>query len=57
MRNSIRLAFILNIILFTIIFGQSKKSNLWDDKNFNGLEFRGGNCTSWCWYWNRYYFW
>jgi len=40
MRNSIRLVFIFNIILFTIIFGQSKKSNLWDDKNFDGLEFR-----------------
>ena len=41
MRISIRLAFIFYIILFTITFGQLKKSNVWDDENFNGLEFRG----------------
>ena len=41
MRNSLRLAFIFYIILFSITFGQLKKSNVWDDENFNGLEFRG----------------
>ena len=40
MRNSIRLSFFLYIILFSIIFSQSKKSNIWDAKNFDGLEFR-----------------
>ena len=40
MRNSIRLSFILYIILFSIIFSQSKNSNIWDAKNFDGLEFR-----------------
>ena len=40
MHNSIRLSFILYIILFTLTLGQSKKSNIWDDENFDGLEFR-----------------
>ena len=40
MRNSLRYAFIFYIFLLTLLIGQSKKSNIWDDSNFDGLEFR-----------------
>ena len=29
------------MLLFSITLGQIKKTNIWDDENFNGLKFRG----------------
>ena len=31
---------IIYILLFVNLFGQSKKTNIWDNENFAGLKFR-----------------
>ena len=41
MRNSAKFSIILYMLLFSITLGQTKKTNIWDDENFNGLKFRG----------------
>ena len=41
MRNSAKFSIILYMLLFSITLGQIKKTNIWDDENFNGLKFRG----------------
>ena len=40
MLKYLRITGIIYFLLFINLFGQSKKSDIWDDENFSGLKFR-----------------
>ena len=39
MLKYLRITGIIYFLLFINLFGQSKKSDIWDDENFSGLKF------------------